>query len=433
MTLLTMISTIILVIYFCKTNILSKSDVTHNLQENRPHYNNHRKEPVNKPSKTNNHSSSIDKDVSNKLNRILEASVHLIDIHVTKLVTNRLSPTHYDGIEAEFCPLDWNLYKSHPWKLPMYRDIVANSERCRSGRIVVNLKSIVKRVRVFDQQHASPTQSKIKHLDPNFIFHESRCGSTLLANSLVFSSPKEVRLYSEAAPPLTALRICGENFELCSQETAVSIFRDVIYLMGRVTSEMESYLFFKMQSSATLSLHIVRKAFPMAPWIFLYRDPEEVMVSHLHIPNKSRAKCLQSRRNPPSRVTNYLESINRDLRDLSHEEYCAIYLSVICKSAAEAINTAENGKLLSYNHNLIDHFIDYVVPVHFGLELNEQKKELIYYTSQIYSKSRDKENVKWVEDSSIKHNIASDDIRQASSYHLASSYLELEDLLEHQG
>lgn len=376
----------------------------------------------------------VDDRYESKLHPILEATVNLIDIHVTKLLTNGRSPIDYDDIDAEFCALDWNLYKSHPWKLPMYRDIVANSKRCRSGRIVVNLKSVIEQVRIYDQQQASSARTTVKQLDPKFIFHESRCGSTLLANLLVYSSPEEVRLYSEAAPPLTALNICGQNFEFCSEKTAASIFHDVVYLMGRVRSEKESHhLFFKMQSSATFSLDIVRKAFPVAPWVFLYRDPEEVMVSHLNVPKKSRAKCLQSRRNPPSRVIRYLESMKLDLGDLSHEEYCAIYLSMICKSAIEAIKTGGHGKLLSYNHNLLGQLIDNVIPAHFGLPLTSKKEKLLHYTSQIYSKSRGNENLEWVEDSAAKHDIATDATRQASSFYLASSYLELEALWEDQG
>jgi hypothetical protein len=375
----------------------------------------------------------VDDRYESKLHPILEATVNLIDIHVTKLLTNGMSPIDYDDIDAEFCALDWNLYKSHPWKLPMYRDIVANSEGCRSGRIVVNLKSVIEQVRLYDQQQTSSARTIVKQLDPKFIFHESRCGSTLLANYLVYSSPEEVRLYSEAAPPLTALNICGQSFEFCSEKTAASIFHDVVYLMGRVRSEKESHLFFKLQSSATFSLDIVRKAFPVAPWVFLYRDPEEVMVSHLNIPKKSRAKCLQSRRNPPSRVRRYLESMKLDLGGLSHEEYCAIYLSMICKSAAEAIKTGGHGKLLSYNHNLLDQLIDNVIPAHFGLPLSSKKEKLLHYTSQIYSKSRGNENLEWVEDSTAKHDIATDATRQASSFYLASSYLELEALWEAQG
>lgn len=63
--------------------------------------------------------------------------------------------------------------------------------------------------------------------------------------------------------------------------------------------------------------------------------------------------------------------------------------------------------------------------------LSTQKIAHIYYTSQIYSKSRNNEETKWADDSSIKHDIANDAIHRASNNFLATSYLELEDLQEH--
>jgi len=38
--------------------------------------------------------------------------------------------------------------------------------------------------------------------------------------------------------------------------------------------------FFKFQSVLTFSLPEIRKAYPSVPWIFVYRNPVQVMVSH---------------------------------------------------------------------------------------------------------------------------------------------------------
>lgn len=91
-----------------------------------------------------------------------------------------------------------------------------------------------------------------------------------------------------------------------------SLYFMMWYLIDRVNSNDKTHiLFFKMQSSTKLRVHIVRKgSVPSAPWIFLHRDPEDnnkVVVSHLLVPNQSRAKCLQSKYNPPRRLKSYLE------------------------------------------------------------------------------------------------------------------------------
>ena len=356
---------------------------------------------------------------------VLDGSVQLISIHVAKLVTKRSAPEYYDGIEAEFCAVDWKEYKQAPWKLPMYRDLLSRSENCRSGRIVVNLKELMEEVRGFDTR--SSTRAGIKSLEPNFIFHESRCGSTLLANSIQYSNPDKNRVYTEAGPPLSALRICGENYEHCSTNVASTIFRDVIYLMGRVPSHSsESRLFFKMQAASAISIDIVQKTFPKAPWVFIYRDPVEVMVSHLNIPHMERAKCLQSRRHPPHRIKTYLDENNLSMKDMSQEEFCAMYLSSICQSILDIIQSSGSittGKVLNYE-NVLGNFIE-LLPRHFQLILSSDEIRRMEFASTIYSKARD-EDLKWTEDSQSKQDSASYEIHRASLDYLAFTYTQLE-------
>ena len=85
-------------------------------------------------------------------------------------------------------------------------------------------------------------------------------------------------------------------------------------------------------------MDIVQGAFPKALWVFLYRDPVEVVTSHLNIRYVEQpAECLQSRLHPPRRVVDFLESSQLAVKDLSNEDYCAIYLASICDSAIEAL------------------------------------------------------------------------------------------------
>jgi hypothetical protein len=363
---------------------------------------------------------------TSKIDPILNASFHLVDIHISKLVTKESSPNYYDGIEAEFCAVDWDIYKNHPWNYPKYRDVVSKSEKCKNTRIVVNLKLLVDEVRRYDRRGS--TKSITESLDPNFIFHESECGSTLLANALAYSNPEEHRVYSEAGPVISALRICGENFEHCTAATAATIFQDVIYIMSRVPSQSgESRLLFKMQSSATTSIQLVQDSFPKAPWIFVYRDPEEVLVSHLNIRHVSRAKCLQSKSHPPHSVNDFLYSFGLSVKELTDELYCAIFIGCICDSALTAVETSgTTGKLLNYD-NLIEDFITDLALNHFGLNLGTKEVRRMEHTRTIYSKSREEE-IAWVADSAKKQDLATDAIRKASTDYLAFSYVQLEDV-----
>jgi hypothetical protein len=81
-----------------------------------------------------------------------------------------------------------------------------------------------------------------------FVFHESRVGSTLVANTLA-SDPWSM-VFSESAPAANALLHC----RTCSHEKAVKLFRDVVTLMGR--SPFHERMFFKFQSITSTKMQI---------------------------------------------------------------------------------------------------------------------------------------------------------------------------------
>jgi hypothetical protein len=105
------------------------------------------------------------------------------------------------------------------------------------------------------------------------VFHESRCGSTLVANLLSAV---------ESSPPLKALcYVCGANYSRCSIDTVAAVLQDVVYLMSRTDDVNEECVFFKIQSAVSRNLPVFTKAFPNTPYLFVYREPVQVMMSHL--------------------------------------------------------------------------------------------------------------------------------------------------------
>jgi hypothetical protein len=129
-----------------------------------------------------------------------------------------------------------------------------------------------------------------------FVFHESRVGSTLVANLL--ASDKYSMVFSESAPPASVL-LCKQAGCL-PRSKQVELFRDVVSLMCRSTHHKRC--FFKFQSITTTMIGVALEAFPSVPWIFLYRDPVETMMSHVG-PGKGRgAPCLRSKRRPSIEV-----------------------------------------------------------------------------------------------------------------------------------
>ncbi|KAA0983993.1 sulfotransferase family protein [Pseudomonas sp. ANT_J12] len=106
-----------------------------------------------------------------------------------------------------------------------------------------------------------------------FIFHASRCGSTLISqmlarldNHIVISEP----------PPLDALL----RGDLPAVERRVAI-EGLLSAYGQRRCGSEQRLVIKLDAWNIAELPLLRACFPETPWMFLYRDPLEIAVSHV--------------------------------------------------------------------------------------------------------------------------------------------------------
>jgi hypothetical protein len=109
-----------------------------------------------------------------------------------------------------------------------------------------------------------------------FIFHTGRCGSTLVAQ-LLATDPSN-RVVSEPAPLDTILR--------APLVRAVEVGRHVDWIRTTVGAfgqpgPGEHRLFVKLDSWSILAAPRIDAAFPDVPWLFVARDPAEVVVSQL--------------------------------------------------------------------------------------------------------------------------------------------------------
>jgi hypothetical protein len=157
----------------------------------------------------------ISSDFHHPLERaIIEAKYFLIDINVSPgavgaaLEGEDQNNTQYGPVSATFCPLDWSLQKSNPSTVPMFRVLVEESKHCDPNRATFDLRSMAKKARLYDKamteaiaQHREIPITKVLKVG-GVVFHESRCGSTLVSNLLVASNPQAHRVYSESNPPI---------------------------------------------------------------------------------------------------------------------------------------------------------------------------------------------------------------------------------------
>lgn len=217
----------------------------------------------------------------------------------------------------------------------MFRDLISKSPHCAHSQFDFSIDRAFQKSKEFDK--ISESQTQVHTMIPNgFVLHESRCGSTLVANSLAAMNPEQTRVYSESAPFLAALTICGEGFTRCSIEETADILKKVVFLMGRTDDHREKHMFFKIQSAGTKFISVLKVAFPETPWIFVYRDPVEVMMSHLGIPDIEKANCLRSKHHPAPDFLQMISAKGVSLSSLSYEEFCAVHLVSVCKRTLKA-------------------------------------------------------------------------------------------------
>jgi len=381
---------------------------------------------------------------------ILEARYFLVNLNVP---SGTLSSTNnhesYHGVTGTFCPLDWHLQKSNPSTVAMFRDLVASSHHCQQHSVDVSIEKIVKEARHYDAHaQSAPHCLEIGGL----VFHETRCGSTLTANLLSAADPAAHRVYSEASPLLSALLACNTKSS-CSHEKHDALMKDVLYLMGRSSDPREKRVFYKIQSVGVRDIASLTEVIPNVPWIFIYRNSVEVIMSHFKDASISnKAVCLRGKSRPHPLIMEIAESHGKDATSLSNAEYCAAHLvrnndmivwwdyhqshspfffyhqASLCEAAIREHAANDNGRFVNYA-DLPDILWENILPNYFNIPLNSIHYKEMQKAAEVYSKGRGaKANKAWQEDSTIKQDRVSSEIKEAAQEFLEPTFEKLEEL-----
>ncbi|MBS0297041.1 MAG: aspartyl beta-hydroxylase [Proteobacteria bacterium] len=184
------------------------------------------------------------------------------------------------------------------------------------------------------------------------IFHMSRCGSTLTARMLAGSQAS--RAVAEAKVVDQAVRAPGLD-----DAARVELLRAVVGALARGGPER---LFLKLDCWHARDLPLFRRAFPDAPWVFLHRDPVEVMVS------QRRACGIQM---IPSLVPEsyYGLSLPSGVPD---EDYFARVLAAIMEAALDGL---ELGGGLCVDYRELPEAVETLILPHFGVAPSPAERE----------------------------------------------------------
>jgi len=255
------------------------------------------------------------------------------------------------------------------------------------------------------------TEKELDSVEPTgFIFHSSRCGSTLVANACRAVSNSIVLSEANAIDKLIARFITdGDN---PVKESLYSVFlRGVVHALAQRRTQNELHLFIKFACCSFAQLERIKRIWPNVPWLFLYRDPVETIVSNMR---DAPPWLMDSDR----RV---LSSIIGNESEMSLEELCARTIGSLYSTAYKLANA--NGMLLNYSQLSVPVIAN--VLSFFNVSLSSQELETIARTSEVYSKEVSGTRA-FVADVDAKQKLASDLVREMSERWAGEPYRLLE-------
>ena len=232
------------------------------------------------------------------------------------------------------------------------------------------------------------------------VFHMSRCGSTLAARMLA-ASPANL-VISEAPPIDAVLRLEIDD------HAKIGALEAMVAALGQARAG-ETRLFLKLDCWHVRDLPLFQRAFPDTPWVFVYREPVEVLVSHL----RRRGVQMIPELFPPVRLG--LENPGTPDAD-----YCARVLAALCEAAARH-HPAGGGRLVNYV-DLPEALFTTILP-HFGVIPSDDETTAMRAAGARDAKAPEQG---FVPDGAAKRREADDALRDICERRVGETYRRLE-------
>lgn len=294
---------------------------------------------------------------------------------------------------------DWAWFGDRPLSEPLFEDSVnrmASRPLSRSLRTRTDLDALI----------AGAAQEET--LEPDgFVFHMSRCGSTLVAQMLA-AVPHHI-VASEAAPIDDVVQWAMSSGAPFDRQVAA--LRAVVAALGRNRSGHARRYFLKLDAWHIFALPLFRAAFPATPWIFLYRQPEEVVVSHIGMPGMHFVTGMLS-----------ATEVVADESIASMEDRGA---AVLARYLDAAVAHFPSGRGMLVNYADLLQAMELKIPAHFGFTPDADERSTMLAATTRHSKAPDQA---YSDDTARKHAAVTPAIAAAVETHLRDSYARIESL-----
>ena len=273
---------------------------------------------------------------------------------------------------------------------PFFHQTVMKVEAGRTNlRLTTDVDALLQMEKICDS--VEPT---------GFIFHSSRCGSTVVANACKSLNNAVVIAEAPIIDKIISRFFTDAESSSTKELLYLLLLKAVVAVLGQRRAEGQRY-FVKFACTSTLQMKRIHRIWPNVPSVFLYRDPVEIIVSNL----RSLPEWLNSDTNP--KVAAAIAGVNEhEISKLSHEEFCA---RAVGRFFAEADkNHSDCLRILNYNELTPETLI--ATLEFFGVKANVDEVAAIRLASRLYSKDSTQSRTFQV-DSQDKQAVASETVR----------------------
>ena len=252
-------------------------------------------------------------------------------------------------------------------------------------------------------------------LEPTgFIFHSSRCGSTLVANACRAVSNSIVLSEANPIDKLIARFITDAGDKV--KESLYSVFlRAVVRALGQRRSGDEQHLLIKFACCSFSQIERITRIWPNVRWLFLYRDPIETIVSNL---NEIPPWLIDKDRRVLAAINGVSPAAVAEMR---LEELCARTIGSLYATAHRLANA--NSMLLNYTQLSVPEIVK--VLRFFNVSPSSDEMDEIARRSGLYSKEASGSR-EFVADAHAKQQHASVLIREMAAAWASEPYRLLE-------
>lgn len=240
-----------------------------------------------------------------------------------------------------------------------------------------------------------------------FVFHMSRCGSTLVAQML--GALDGTISLSEPGPLDAVVRFACHRSDI-PRARHVALLRAMVGALARPANG-EERCFVKLDSWHILALPLFREAFPEVPWLYLFREPVEVLVSQMRMRGYHTVPGLVPE---GGHYLVHAENVGPELQ-------CA---GIFAQYHAAAIEGLQGLGGIAIDYSALPEAFEERIAPHFAIELSEAERRAVAARARQDSKAPDS---RFDADGPRKRHEASAAVRDAAALHLAAPHAILRD------